>query len=155
MYIIAAVILCILTGSLFYLVFAVLTIFIGFVFLISLYFLVSVFKLLHSKPQTGDFVKVDDVKDNNSKIGKNIKYKVAVYKIGNKEYQAAFPAEGLFGVYFYPKTKSCRLWLYEKEEKVFDGYNILSCIVWPLFCIFFLAAAFVMLIQLIRMRFMI
>ena len=153
-YIIAALILCMLTGSIFYLAFAVLTIFIGFVCLISLFFLFSVGKLLRSRPKTGDFVRVAAVKENALKIGKGIKYKVAVYSIGGREYESVFPAEGLFGVYFYPKTKNCRLWLYERDEKVFDGYNVASCIVWPIFCIFFLTAAFFLLFQLVRMRYM-
>ncbi|MBQ9518962.1 MAG: hypothetical protein IJR59_03605, partial [Firmicutes bacterium] len=117
MYIVAAILLCMLTGSAFFLSFAILTVFIGFVAMISIYFLFAVIKLFKSKQKNGNFVKVEYVKENNAILGKNLKYKVAVYKIGEKEYESFFPAEGLFGVYFYSKAQSCRLWLYEKEEK--------------------------------------
>ncbi len=155
MYIVAAVIMCMLTGSMFYLGFAAITIFMVFVAIVSVYFLISVYKLLRTKACIGEFVKIADVKKSNIKFGGELKYKVAVYRINGREYEAAFPAEGLFGVYFYRRTKNCRLWLYEKEDMVFDSYNVASCIVWPAFCAVFLAAAVYMLKVLIDMRFLI
>ncbi len=154
MYIVAAILLCLLTGSAFFLSFAILTVFIGFVAVISVYFLLCVYKLFHTSVKKGSFVRVDEVKQGSAVLGKSLKYKVAVYEIDGKEYESVFPAEGLFGVYFYSKTQSCRLWLYEKEKRVFDTYNIASCVVWPIFCALFMTAAVFALMHIFKMRYM-
>lgn len=134
-YIIIAVILSMLTSSLFFIIFAVISLFILFVAALSLYFLYMLTKLFASRSANGRFVRIDTVKNIRSKKLKDLKYKVAVYSVEDKECESVFPAEGAFGIYFYRRSGNTKLWYNEKEGKVFDKYNIASCIIWPVFCI--------------------
>ena len=139
-YIIIAVILCMLTGRLFFMVFAVFSLFILISAVLNVYFLYMLTGLFGSKRKTGEFLRVESVKNNIFNTGRAIGYKVAVYRIEDKEYESVFPAEGLFGVYFYRPSKRGGLRLDVKRGKVFDKYNIASCIMWPVFCTMLCAA---------------
>ena len=132
-YIVIAVILCMLTRRLFFLIFAVLSVFMLIVLAMNVYFCYMTIGLLMSKRRKGSFVRVENENENAALLGKNISYKVAVYDIDGVEYKSVFPAEGAFNVYFYSTKKRCSLWLNKKRGRVFDMYNVVSCIVWPLF----------------------
>ena len=150
-YIIIAVILSMLTNSLFFILFAVLTLFIFILLFFDIWFLYIITKLLRTKPKTGRFLRVDTVKDAGEKVNK-FKYKVAVYSIEGKECESVFPAEGFFGIYFYDSVKEYKLRLFEKEGRVFDRYNIASCITWPVFGTGILTAAVFALVMLFKFR---
>ena len=151
-YLIIAVLLSMLTSSLFFIFFALITLCILILLLLDIWFLSVIAKLPRTRPVTGEFVRVDNVKRHDLKLAKNIVYKVAVYSVDGKEYESVFPAEGAFGLYFYRK-KTCRLRLDTMEEKVFDRYNITSCIVWPIFSTLFCIAAIYFLVLLVKMYF--
>ena len=146
-YIVIAVILCILTRRIFFLIFAVLSIFILIALLMNLYFCYMTAGLLLSKRRKGRFLRVEEEREDTKIFGENIVYKVAVYEIDGMEYHSVFPAEGIFNIYFYRTKKNCILWLNKKRGKVFDIYNVVSCIVWPVFsAAFCIGMAYILII---------
>ncbi len=138
-YIIIAVFLSILTRRIFFLVFAVLSIFILIALALNLYFCYMTAGLLLSKRRKGRFIRVEEEREDTQLFGENIVFKVAVYEVDGTEYRSVFPAEGLFDIFFYRSKKMCTLWLNKKHGKVFDVYNVMSCIAWPVFSAAFCA----------------
>lgn len=150
-YMIIAIILSMLTRSFFFILFAIVSLVAFALLFINVWFLIIITKLFRTKPAKGRFLRVDTVKGAGEKVNK-FKYKVAVYSVNGKECESVFPAEGIFGVYFYDSIREYKLRIFEKENRVFDSYNITSCITWPIFGISMFVIAVSVLGLLLRYR---
>ncbi|MBQ6554706.1 MAG: hypothetical protein IJL89_05695 [Firmicutes bacterium] len=150
-YIIIAIILSMLTKSFFFILFAIVSLVVFALLFINIWFLVIITKLFRTKSVKGRFLRVDTVKGAGEKINK-FRYKVAVYSVDGKEYESVFPAEGIFGIYLYDSRAEYKLRLIEDENRVFDRFNLTSCITWPIFGINMLIIAAVLLAVLFKYR---
>lgn len=120
--IIIAILVCVLTGNLGYILFAAsgfLMVVAGFIILI---FAVCSILLLCSKWKEARFVRLD-------LPNKKAKFKVAVYQVEGEEIPCLFPEEGIFVKYFYRTDRNYHVLYHKKLGRVFDRFSIATCIV--------------------------
>lgn len=119
--IIIAVFVSVLTGKLWYLLFALA----GFLLILSgmlvIIFSICSVLLLTSKWKKAQFLRVD-------LPSQEAKYKVAYYLVDGEEIPCMFPEEGIFRKILYRTDKTYHVLFHKKLGRVFDRFSMATCI---------------------------
>lgn len=119
--IIIAILVCVLTGNLGYVLFGVA----GFLLILSGFlvvtFLICSVLLLTSKWKEARFLRVDLPSE-------EAKFKVAYYLVEGEEIPCLFPEEGIFRKKLYRTDKTYHVLLNKKLGRVFDRFAVATCI---------------------------
>ena len=124
---IIAVILSLLTGKIFFIAFAALTVLFLFLFSMALIFFYYLTKLLSAEMIQARFLRIE--------TAENGKYKTAVYLHDGREYKCVFPAENIFFDKFYSKDKLYTVFVTKEDDGVFDKYAVITCVLGVLLCL--------------------
>lgn len=119
--IVIAILICVLTGKLWYLLIGV----VGFLIILSgllvVTFLICSVLLLTSKWKKATFLRVDLPSE-------KAKYKVAYYLVEGEEIPCLFPEEGIFRKILYRPDKTYHVLFHKKLGRVFDRFAVTTCI---------------------------
>lgn len=120
--IIIAILVCVLTGNLGYILFAASVFLMVISGLLILIFSGCSVLLLCSKWKEAKFTRLDLPTD-------KAKFKVAYYLVDGEEIPCLFPEEGIFVKLFYRTDRTYHVLYHEKLGRVFDRFSVATCVI--------------------------